>query len=72
MLGLPPAQVALAEEIVNLEKPTAVFLLNGGMVALPNFLIEVHILKLTCARFTKPASHLLNANQENDFSGFRI
>eukprot|EP00750_Incisomonas_marina_P017818 INCI2497.1.p1 GENE.INCI2497.1~~INCI2497.1.p1 ORF type:complete len:577 (+),score=81.36 INCI2497.1:1065-2795(+) len=40
LLDLPPAQQTLAKEVIALGKPTVVFLLNGGMVALPDFILE--------------------------------
>ena len=43
LLDLPPAQQTLAKEVIALGKPTVVFLLNGGMVALPDFILEVPI-----------------------------
>ena len=39
-IALPTAQEVLAKQVVALGKPTVVFLLNGGMVALPDFLLE--------------------------------
>jgi len=45
-LGLPPAQLALAQAVIGLKKPTVVFFLNGGMVAPPSFMLQVTTLTL--------------------------
>ena len=47
-MGLPTIQVTLLKEVLLLKKPTVVFLLNGGMVDVPDVLLKVRACSHVC------------------------
>ena len=61
-IDLPPVQQQLANYIIALGKPTVIFLLNGGMVAVEDFMNKKNVALIEAA-LIRPSMHPVIAHQ---------